>query len=1034
MKRHCSFHLALGALALVSASAMGEEIKRIQYPALSPDGTTILFSWQGDIWSVPRAGGKASRLTVHSAPDTRPVWFADGSRFAFASSRYGSADIFTLKPDGTDLRRITFDSSSEVPTSVSPDGRFIYGTTSLWSRGDIFRVPVAGGDLQRLTSHPFEASFSPALSQDGSKVYYTRGAYRETAWQKMGMISSALPEIWVADNTVPLTNHKRLTNNENIDQFPIPQADGSLIAVTNRGGMPNIWRLGKGDKALTTLTNGSSRNPSTSRDGRFVAYEFESELYVLDTLNGQNTPVKVEVPADDRINPVQEISITTGVTEFAVSPDGKRVLAAARGDIFLLPEKGGTTRRLVGNPGRDYGITWLDAKTGLFTTLEKGHRRIKQVTTEGAIRDFVSDETTDIMSPVVSPDGKTVAFHKGATELCLVDSEGKGMRTILKANFNDAYDGAPLVSWSPDNAYLAVSIIQGRRTLVSLVEVKTGKVTTIAKMVNRPQQGSVSVPQFTGNGRSLFFVSPEYANPDLYVVDLVPADITFTEDDLDKIDEAPKKEKPPVEVKIYEPNLESRLRRLTTTGCGPAIPAPDGKSILALTEAGLVQVNPATGAASTLISAATPGFRPQGMFATGGKVYAFNAGGMASVNIAGPASSLSPIGMSASYTINAKSEERALFEDIWWTLDSQYYDPKMHGKDWKAIKTKFAALVPFAYDRSDFYRMMGEMMEELESSHLGATAPPVDYPGSGTDSTAFLGIDLDPVALARDGAAVVGKVIANSPADHPSSMLKVGDKIVEVDGEKVAGSSFAQLLNKKTSRKVTLRVERDGRFETVTIKPSSSALRSALDYDNYVTETRARVEKLSEGKLGYVHIKAMDKPSLDQFLREIRTQGEGRKGLIIDVRFNGGGSTAVDVLNTLIRSPWLIRTTRGEFGLKLSENIYRGDALELPTALMCNTFSFSNAEVITEGFRKLKLGPIIGERTPGYVIGTGAASMWDGGMIRMPVIGAYAVNGENLENGGRRPDHTVWFDPNAWMEGRDLQIERAVVELLKSAK
>lgn len=1032
MKRLFSF--ALGALALVSASAMAEDIKRIQYPALSPDGATILFSWQGDIWSVPREGGKAIRLTVHSAPDSRPIWFPDGSRFAFASSRYGSIDIFSLKPDGTDLRRITFDSSSELPTAVSPDGRYIYGSTSLWSRGDVFRVPANGGDLQRLTSHPFEATFSPSLSRDGSKVYYSRGAYRETAWQKMGMISSALPEIWVADNTVPLSNHKRLTNNEYTDQFPLPQADGSIIAVTNRSGAPNIWRLGKGDKPLTTHTNGSSRNPSASRDGRFVAYEFESDLYVLDTLNGQSSLVKVEVPADDRINPVQEITVTSGVTEFSVSPDGKRILAAARGDVFLLPEKGGTTRRVVDNLGRDYSIAWLDAKTGLYTALEKGHRRIKQVSIDGGIKDFITDEKLDVMSPVVSPDGKMVAFHRGATEICVVESNGKGMRTLIKGNFNDAYEGAALVSWSPDNAYLAVSLQQGRRTLVSIVDVKTGKVTTVAKMVNRPQRGSVSVPQFTGNGRSLFFISPEYDNPDLFVVDLVPADITFSEDDLDKIDEAPKKDKPPVEVKVYEPNLEARLRRLTTTGCGAAIPSPDGRSILALTEAGLAQVNPATGSASTLISATAPGVRLQGMFLSGGKVYALNAGTMASVNIAGPASSLSPISMSASYTVNAKGEEKALFEEIWWTLDSQYYDPKMNGKDWNAIRTKYAQLVPFAYDRSDFYRMMGEMMEELESSHLGATAPPVDFPGSGTESTAFLGIDLDPVSLSRDGSAVVAKVIANSPADHPSSMLKVGDKIVEVDGEKVAGSSFAQVLNKKTSRKVTLRVEREGKFETVTIKPSSSALRSALDYDNYVNETRARVEKLSEGKLGYVHIKAMDKPSLDQFLREIRTQGEGRKGLIIDVRFNGGGSTAVDVLNTLIRSPWLIRTTRGEFGLKLSENVYRSDALELPTALMCNTFSFSNAEVITEGFRKLKLGPIIGERTPGYVIGTGAASLWDGGMIRMPVIGAYAVNGENLENGGRRPDHTVWFDPNAWMEGRDLQIERAVVELLKSAK
>jgi tricorn protease len=280
---------------------------------------------------------------------------------------------------------------------------------------------------------------------------------------------------------------------------------------------------------------------------------------VLDTLNGSTTEVNVEVPADDRTNPVQEITVASGITEFSVSPDGKRILAAARGDVFLSPEKGGTTRRVVGNSGRDYGVTWLDANTGLYTTIEKGHRRIKQVKLDGTSRDFVVDESTDLMSPVVSPDGKMVAFHKGATELCLVDSEGKGMRTLLKSNFNDAYDGAPLVSWSPDSAFLAVSLIQGRRTLVSIVEAKSGKVTTIAKMVNRPQQGSVSVPQFTGNGRSLFFISPEYDAPDLYVVDLVPADITFSEDDLDKIDDTSKKEKPPVEVKVYEPNLEARL-------------------------------------------------------------------------------------------------------------------------------------------------------------------------------------------------------------------------------------------------------------------------------------------------------------------------------------------------------------------------------------------------------------------------------------------------------------------------------------------
>lgn len=1027
--------LTLSALALSAVFAHAEPIKRIQFPAISPDGATVIFSWQNDLWSVPRTGGTAIRLTVHAAPDSRPVWFPDGSRIAFSSSRYGSVDIFSMKPDGTDLRRVTFDSGSvEYPTSVSPDGRFIYGSTNLWSRGDTFRVPVAGGDLQRLTSHPFEATFAPSVTPDGSKVLYCRGSYRETAWQKMGMISSGLPEIWMADNTVPLSNHKRITNNEVTDLSPIPQTDGSFFAISSRGGLPNVWRLGKDEKRLTAHLNGSCRNLSVSKTGQFAVYEFESELYTLDTTTGAYAPIKVEVPADDRINPNVEISVTGGVYQFAVSPDGKRIAAVSRGDIFLLPERGGTTRRLTTNVGHDFGPAWLDARTILYTTNEGGKRRIKSVTIDGYVKDFAVDPKANLMCVSVSPDGKTVAFHRGESEICTVNPDGTGLKVLARGNFADAYDyGAPLFSWSPDSAYIAVNFIEGRRTQVALVDAKAGKRTDVAKMVNRPQRGSVGIPQFTPNGRSLVFSSPEYAETDLFIVDLIPNDITFTEDDLDKLDEAPKKDKPPVEVKVYEPGLASRLRRLTTTGVGVYAASPDGRGIIATTEAGLVSISPLTGAATPLIPTG-PAMRVQDLFAANGKVYAINGGLPASLNLAGAAPSLVPSSLNASYLINAKAEEKALFEEIWWQLDTNYYDPKMNGKDWAAIKTKFASIVPHAYDRTDFYRLMGEMMEELESSHLGATAPPMDYPGSGTESTAFLGIDLDPVPLARDGSAVVGRVVPGSPAEHPSSMLKVGDKIVEIDGEKVAGSSYAALLNKKAGRRVALKIERDGKSETITIKPGSSIQRSGLEYAAWVNQQRQMVEKLSQGKLGYVHISAMDKPSLDLFLREIRTEGEGRKGLIIDVRFNGGGSTAVDVLNTLIRSPWLIRTTRGEFGLKLSENVYRSDALELPTALMCNSFSFSNAEVITEGFRKLRLGPIVGERTPGYVIGTGAATLWDGGTIRMPAIGAYAVNGENLENGGRRPDHTVWFDPNAWMEGRDVQLERTVVELLKSAK
>jgi tricorn protease len=217
----------------------------------------------------------------------------------------------------------------------------------------------------------------------------------------------------------------------------------------------------------------------------------------------------------------------------------------------------------------------------------------------------------------------------------------------------------------------------------------------------------------------------------------------------------------------------------------------------------------------------------------------------------------------------------------------------------------------------------------------------------------------------------------------------------------------------------------------VEILPSTRGGLDNLVYENWVRQNREYVERVSNGKLTYLHIQGMNEPSLQRFLREIRTLTPDREGVIIDVRFNGGGSTAHQILSVLSKEPWLIRTTPGEFGYRVSENIWRGDSLELPTALLINENSFSNAEIFAEGFRRMRLGPIIGEATAGGVIGTSSYQLWDGGSIRMPRIGAYAIDGENLERNGRRPDIRVPFDPNAAARGEDPQLDRAIAEMMK---
>ncbi len=1009
------------------------EIGRVSDPAVSPDGKMLAFSWQGDIWVSSIEGGKSTRLTVHPAEDTMPKWTKDGRHIIFSSTRSGNADVYMMTTDGNELKRLTFESSTEYPQAVSPDGQYVFGYTNAFGRLDLFKVSIRGGDLIRLTEHPLEMEYYPSISPDGKYVLYNTSGGAGN-WRKPGHSGSNTSRVWIAENSVPLKNHHMVLQGDHNDMFPVYVSDTKFALISNRSGAPNVFSCdvsGSGLKQLTKFTSGTLRALSASQDGSIMAFQKDSKIWTLDS-NGNLKELQLLAPADMTRDPIQEITLTSGISSFTVSPNGKRAVIAARGDIFFLPERGGTTRRLTESPKNDSQPVWLDDQKVLYVAAgEAGKREFRTESIDGQSHKLFKSDPLDLNSPVLSPDKKWLAFHRGNHQLCVMPVSGGEPTVLAEGDFGESLGGSRSFNWSPDSQWIVYRVGLFRGIQIAMIQPNGGRKIELTRVGK-----SASTPVFSTDGKSVVFSAIEGTNfsevrdskSPLMVIDLVPQPITYSEDDLDKIDSPKEEPSKDITVKIVEKGLRNRIRQLGTGSSNGIWPAVDGRSVFANVEGQFSTVSLKSGVA-TPVAGVTGSVSDVEIAGNKQKVYFVQAGKPNALNMAGGA--VAPISFAATYKVDQTQEEIALFEEIWWAMSQMYYNPEMNGKNWNGIRESFAKMVPWCTSREDFYALMGEMMELLDSSHLGATAP-AGSRNLSPDDTGWLGVTWNWGALDSRHVYIVDHVYDGTPASHPDSELASGDQVMTVDGQELKeGVTLASLLNKKAGKKVRLQVLRNLKTVEVTIQPARASTRTGVMYYDWVQNNKKMVDQLSKGRLGYIHIQAMDVSSLDTFLKEIQTDLNGKDGVLLDVRYNGGGFTSHIILNTMLKTPWLIRTNRDQPEFRFSENNYRGNALELPAACLTNQYSFSNAEIFSEGFRALKLGPIIGERTAGGVIGTGAYGLWDGGQIRMPGSGAFSVKGENLEQNGRMPDINIAWDPNVALQGRDPQIEAAVKALLE---
>jgi tricorn protease len=391
-----------------------------------------------------------------------------------------------------------------------------------------------------------------------------------------------------------------------------------------------------------------------------------------------------------------------------------------------------------------------------------------------------------------------------------------------------------------------------------------------------------------------------------------------------------------------------------------------------------------------------------------------------------------PTPYTATLQLNLPAENRQIFEEAWWMMDRYFYADDHNKVDWNGIRAKYEALLPYVPYKEDFYDVMAEMVQELKGSHVGTTGP-ADYTADTPSATGYLGLEPDWEVLDRDNAYKVARVTDGSPADNKWSKINPGDFIVAVDGQELGKErTLDELLDRKAGKKVVLTVNNHAGMDgarQVAIKPIAPKEGDEVEYEAWVQSKKDLVKKLSGGRLAYLHIEEMDVPSEMRFKEELVGEATGRDGMIVDVRYNGGGNVAHRLLDILRKKPYVYFKPRS-LGKTVIADWPMDYIWAKPAALLVNQDSASNSEMMAEGFKQLGIGPVVGIPTMGAVIATGSWSFMDGGTIRTPASGVYTASGEDLELHGRIPDIIVPYDPMAIKEGRDPQLEKAVQALM----
>ncbi|HVM87801.1 MAG TPA: S41 family peptidase [Puia sp.] len=1029
----------------LSGSAQNGEAYFLSQPCLTPDGLTVVFSFEGDLWKADVGGGTAVRLTAMQGYETNARVSPDGKWIAFTGRQYGNADIYVMPVEGGEIRQLTFHSATDEVNSWSWDSKHIYFTSGRDSRQSGYKVSINGGTPVRVFGNNFFLYDHNLFEHPSSgEIFFNDTWESSNQVQRKHYKGPFNPDI---QSYNPATKkYKRYTDYIGKDFGATTDRKGNIYFISDENNNEyNLYTFKDGKKTALTNFSSSIKNAIVNANGGKVVFEKDYQLYVYDVASKKAEKLKIDIVRNSILSKDKDFDVKGNITQFDISPDGKKLVFTSRGEIFVSDVEGKFIQEIKkGSAERAVEVKWLgDNKTILFNQTAGGFQNLFTIAADGSAPLKQLTHDADNNRSLSFNKSKTKAVYlSGRDEVRILDLKTFESKTIVKDEIWGFQGSAPV--FSPDENYICFTAFRNFEQDIFVHELKTGKT------INLTNTGITEAdPVWSPDGNYIYFESsrlkPAYPfgmqEPKIYRLPLQKFDDPFRMDKYEELFKTEKKDTAKKDVRkdssvspivIDAADIMDRIEQISPSfGSQHLVHVfqkdkktivlyssnhDQGKNALWKTVIEPFEANKT----EKITGADAFGFD---VSSNGDKYFVLFNGNISKLNI--DANKTDPVSISYTFRKNLSEEFSQIFDEAWADLDENYYDPNFHGLDWAKTKDHYKTFLPYVNNRSDLRVLLNDMLGELNSSHQGFFTFGEDEKIALSSSTMETGIIFE-----NSDPYKVKYVLSKSAADKNDIHLIAGDELVKVDDvtvdEKIDRNYY--FTRPSVDKELKLTFSRAGKDFDIKIHPQQNLLDNF--YDEWIDNNQKRVDDKSKNRIAYACMKNMGGGELEKFIISMTEQLTNKDALILDLRYNTGGNVHDEVLKFLSQRSYLQWKYR-DGKLARQSNFSPSDK---PIVLLTNEQSLSDAEMTSQGFKALKLGKIIGNETYHWIIFTSGAGLVDGSFVRLPSWGCFTLDGKDLELNGVKPDILVVNTFEDKINGRDPQLDKAIEEIMNELK